>query len=258
MPTRKSARKTVTREPTPDAIRIVPLYVSAALAEPAAAAAQLTYRNGPLLTAVEVCTIFWGAAWHNAPAAILVGQLNAFFDAILTSALIDQLGEYSVPGAAIGHGSRVTSSVLDTVPTTPSLTDQQLRDALRSALPSLPAPTPNGLYSIFLPPNVAVVMDGGRSCQAFCGYHDAIDNQIFYAVLPYPGCSPCVGDLDEFDALTSTASHELAEAITDPVPGTGWYDDTHGEVGDICAWRTKRLGDYVVQLEWSNAAQACT
>jgi len=37
MPTRKSARKTVTREPTPDAIRIVPLYVSAAVAKAATA-----------------------------------------------------------------------------------------------------------------------------------------------------------------------------------------------------------------------------
>jgi hypothetical protein len=143
------------------------------------------------------------------------------------------------------------------VPTTTSLSDQQLREALRAALPGLPAPNPNRLYSIFLPPYVAVVMGGARSCQAFCGYHDAIDSEIFYAVLPYPGCGGCVGDLDEFDALTSTTSHELAEAITDPVPGTGWYDDTHGEVGDICAWQTKRLGDYVVQLEWSNAAGAC-
>jgi hypothetical protein len=240
-----------------DAIRIVPLRPEGE-PPPQAVAPELTYRGGPLLANAEVVALYWGAHWSGEPLATLRGRVDAFLDFVLTSELIDQLGEYSVPGAAIGHGSRVASSVLDTVPTTPSLTDQQLRDALRSALPSLPAPTPNGLYSIFLPPNVAVVMGGGRSCQAFCGYHDAIDNQIFYAVLPYPGCSPCVGDLDEFDALTSTASHELAEAITDPVPGTGWYDDTHGEVGDICAWQTKRLGDYVVQLEWSNAAQACT
>ena len=157
----------------------------------------------------------------------------------------------------IGHSKRASSSVLDAVPTPASLSDQQLRDGLRSALASLPAPSPNPLYVTFLPPNVAVVMGGGRSCQGFCGYHDAIDNEIFYAVLPYPGCSGCVGDLNELDALTSTTSHELAEAITDPVPGTGWYDDARGEVGDICAWQTKRLGDYVVQLEWSNAAGAC-
>jgi hypothetical protein len=238
-----------------DAIRIVPLRLEG---EPAPAAApELTYRGGPLIVSAEVVALYWGASWNVEPLATLRGRVDAFFDFVLTSELIDQLGEYSVPGASIGHGQRIVSSVLDTVPTTASLTDQQLRDALQSALPSLPAPGPNRLYSIFLPPNVAVVMAEARSCQAFCGYHDAIDNSTFYAVVPYPGCSGCVGGLDEFEALTSTTSHELAEAITDPVPGTGWYDDGNGEVGDICAWQTKRLGNYVVQLEWSNAAQSC-
>src|SRR5207302_9519594 len=91
-------------------IRIVPLHRPEAAAAPAAAAAHLTYRHGPLLTAVEVFTTFWGSAWQQAPS-----------------------------------------------------------------------------------------------------------NNLFR-------CSH------------STTSHELCEAITDPVPGEGWYDDTNGEIGDICAW----------------------
>jgi hypothetical protein len=63
--------------------------------------------------------------------------------------------------------------------------------------------------------------------------------------------------LAPLDALTSVCSHELAEAITDPVPGQGWYDDAKGEIGDICAWQNKQLGTYEVQLLWSNRAQAC-
>src|SRR5437763_12673594 len=143
---------------------------------------------------------------------------------------MDQLAEYDVEGVAIGHGTRIASSVLDDVPTVAALTDQQLREALRAALTSLPAPNANRLYSLFLPPGVAVVMGGSRSCQAFCGYHDAIDDEIFYAVLPYPGCAGCLGGTDEFDALTATTSHELCEADTDAVPGTGWYADAHGEI----------------------------
>ena len=57
-----------------DAIRIVPLFVAESVTQPTAEAAaaprtapKLTYRNGPLLTAVEVFTIFWGAAWQQAP-----------------------------------------------------------------------------------------------------------------------------------------------------------------------------------------------
>ena len=75
--------------------------------------------------------------------------------------------------------------------------------------------------------------------------------------MPYPGCSGCLGSLSAFDALTSTSSHELCEAITDPIPGQGWYDDANGEIGDICGWETKTLGAYTVQLEWSNKAGRC-
>lgn len=121
----------------------------------------------------------------------------------------------------------------------------------------MPQPTRNSLYFVYLPPGVAVVQGGSKSCQAFCGYHDAINNQIFYAAMPYPGCAGCLGGLQTLDALTSTSSHELCEAITDPVPGQGWYDDNNGEIGDICAWKTEKVGQYTVQLEWSNKNNKC-
>jgi hypothetical protein len=91
----------------------------------------------------------------------------------------------------------------------------------------------------------------------FCGYHSDIDGKIFYAVMPYPDCAGCTGGMVALDALTTASSHELCEAITDPIPGQGWYDDQNGEIGDICAWQTKRLGPYTVQLEWSNTAGRC-
>jgi hypothetical protein len=49
----------------------------------------------------------------------------------------------------------------------------------------------------------------------------------------------------------------LCEAITDPVPGAGWYDNQNGEIGDVCAWRFKKVAGYNVQLEWSNAQNRC-
>jgi hypothetical protein len=33
--------------------------------------------------------------------------------------------------------------------------------------------------------------------------------------------------------------------------------DQNGEIGDICAWQSKKLGDYTVQLEWSNRMGRC-
>jgi len=121
----------------------------------------------------------------------------------------------------------------------------------------VPQPTPNSLYFVFTPPGVAISLDGSSSCTTFCGYHNDINGQIFYAVMPYPDCTGCTGALTVLDAITSTTSHELSEAITDPIPGQGWYDDNNGEIGDICAWQTKQLGPYAVQLEWSNRAGSC-
>src|SRR5216683_7677296 len=85
-------------------IRIVPLHPGKAKAAAPQVPPKLTYRNGPLLTAVQVFTIFWGAAWNNAPQDALLPKVNQFFDFILTSQLLDQLGEYSTASLKIGHG----------------------------------------------------------------------------------------------------------------------------------------------------------
>ena len=251
-----------------DAIRIVPLHVPDTVrtptAEAAAAAAalppQLTYRGGPLMTACEVFTIFWGPAWQKAAQSPLVTQLNQFFDFILASPLIEQLAEYNVAAFQIGHGKHTGTISITTPKLKNSVSDTAIQHMLQqeiSSNPAVPHPTPNTLYFVYLPPGVKVVQGGSASCQAFCGYHNDISGQIFYAVMPYPGCNGCTGGLSVIDALTSTSSHELCESITDPIPGRGWYDDSNGEIGDICAWTTKKMGQYTVQLEWSNKANAC-
>jgi hypothetical protein len=251
-----------------DPIRIVPLFLPDKLVQPTAdalalvpaAPARLTYRNGPLLTAIEVFTVFWGAAWQQGNPKSMVSKINQFFDYILTSALIDQLSEYGVPGKAIGHGRRTGTTTVTTPKLGPSISDTAIQHMLQQEISTnsaVPHPTRNSLYFIYLPPGVRAVLGGSASCQAFCGYHNDISGQIFYAVMPYAGCAGCLGGLSTLDALTSTSSHELCESITDPIPGQGWYDDVHGEIGDICAWKTKKLGGYTVQMEWSNKANRC-
>jgi hypothetical protein len=250
----KSAQKVT---PHPDAIRIVPLY-RPITTEQVAAAPKLTYRNGPLMTAVEVFTVFWGSAWTAAAQKDLITKVNAFFDDVLTSPLMDQLTEYNTTGKTIRHGKR-TGTVTISAKLSSSVTDAAIQTFVKQQISAgkLPKTTANTLYFVYLPPGVRVVMGGSASCQAFCGYHNAIGTTTFYAVMPYPGCSGCLGGLSTLDSLTSTSSHELCEAITDPIPGAGWYDDANGEIGDICAWETRKLGAYTVQLEWSNKAGKC-
>jgi hypothetical protein len=240
-------------------MRVVPLRVREILAAPEATA-KLTYRGGPLITSVEVFAMYWGAGWEKAPASELGLRIGQFLGDIVSSALIDQLAEYNVPGYRIGHGK--LSGILNVTTPAPgsSVDDSAIQSMVQNQITSnsaVPKPGPNTLYFIFLPPGVQVTQGGSASCQVFCGYHDSIASQTFYAVMPYPGCPGCTGGMDVFNALTVTASHELCEAITDPIPGQGWYDDQNGEIGDFCAWKTKTLGAYTVQMEWSSKAAAC-
>ena len=236
-------------------IKIVPLHTEAIAP---VATPRLTYRGGPLIAAVEVFAIFWGDAWAAEPQAGFMSTLDDFFDYVVTSPLIDQLGEYSVQGYTIGHGRRVGAIALTTAPPA-TVTDAAVRALLKDQIasnPAVPQPSPDTLYFVFLPTGVTSELQGSSSCVNFCGYHDS-DGGTYYAVMPFPDCNGCIGSLAQLDALTTTSSHELCEALTDPVPGTGWYDDANGEIGDICAWKTKTLGGYTVQLEWSNARGRC-
>jgi hypothetical protein len=242
-------------------LNIVPINVPAGVQAAPAAAAQLVYNNGPLLTAVQVFTVFWGSAWSQATYSTTAQDLNAFFDYILTSPLIDQLSEYSTSQYQIGYGSRIGTVTLTTSDPGSTVDDSAIQQMLSNEIANntLPQPTANTLYFVYLPSGTTVTLSGSSSCQSFCGYHDDINNgQIYYAVEPYPDCSGCLdSNLTTFESLTTTSSHELCEAITDPIPGEGWYDQNNGEIGDICAWQLKQVGNYTVQEEWSNNANSC-
>jgi hypothetical protein len=226
----------------------------------APAKAKLTYRNGPLIPNTEVFTIFWGASWKIAPMSALAADMNAFFKSILTSSAIDQLAEYNTPKFKIGHGKLSGTITITTGAPAHSITDTQIQTQLKKWIQTnkaFPKPGKNTLYFIYFENGISVSMGGSKSCSSFCGYHDAIGSGTYYAVMPYPGCAGCLGGMTVSDALTGTSSHELCEAITDPVPGTGWYDDHNGEIGDICPWMFKKVKGFTVQLEWSNKQNKC-
>ena len=203
----------------------------------AATLPRLTYRGGPLIQNVEVTTIYWGSAWQNDP---IRAQLDGFFDFVVASSLIDQLAEYNVPAFTIGHGKHVASLIVPQNP--PATVDDTAIAAFveqQIASGAVPAQNTNSLYFVFTPPGVTVTLQGSSSCKQFCGYHNTPDGSLFYGVVPYADCSGCEFSGAVFDSMTVIASHELCEAITDPVPGNGWYDDANGEIGDICESSTK-------------------
>jgi hypothetical protein len=236
-----------------------------------APAPLLVNHGGPVLGSVQVVPIYWGAAWGTGATGQLPAQIDAFFDFILTSSLIDMLAEYSTQTTAIGHGQRLASiHIADTEPGTPTssgrqVTDAQIQSALQGwiAAGTAPPTTANTLYFIYLPPNVTCVAVGGQSCTTFCGYHDQIGGTVYYALIPYADCDGCVFPGDFIDTLTEVSTHELCEAITDPTLSTWWDPNPVGgdpggdEIGDICNRQTTRLGGFLIQTEWSNQQGAC-
>jgi hypothetical protein len=115
---------------------------------------------------------------------------------------------------------------------------------------------------VYVEPGVAILNDHGNnetSIKDFAGYHSAFAGHtaagyaadIHYAVMAYAGgINPVFRGLTPFGSMTLTASHEIAEAATDPNVGyraPGWYDDyNNGEIGDINRYEALLHG-YAVQ-----------
>lgn len=241
-------------------LSIVPLVTERRAAP---ATANMTYHGGPIIPNVSIVAIYWGSAWQQQSS--LISQLEGFFTYIVTSSLLDMLAEYSTPTQTIGEGTyKQTVTVTNDEPGggSGSVSDTQIRAAVQQWAQdgTAPAPDANTLYFVFLPQGVTSTMDGSASCQQYCGYHGSVDS-IYYALMPYADCVGCSQD-NELDTLTVIASHELAEAITNPSwtanSGTGWFDDNSGEeVGDVCTGNVTQLGSYMVQQIWSQSQNSC-
>ncbi|KAJ3293206.1 hypothetical protein HDU76_007074 [Blyttiomyces sp. JEL0837] len=155
--------------------------------------AKLTYYGGPVISNVEVHTIFYGNANYQT-------QINAFYAGVTNS---DFLAWRTIDISSFNLGTQY-------------------------------------LYYGIMP-------DQGGSCAGGCG-----------------------SSSNTFNNLCSVSSHELVEAITDAAVGVSsgnaaplaWYDQTNGEIGDICNAQEGTVvgGDgvtYSVQAQWSNSQNAC-
>jgi hypothetical protein len=237
---------------------------------------SVTYQGGPLLAHVGVESVFYGSAWStNASLHLAAVKLDNFLAYLTNSTYLDQLKEYSEPGYVIGRGHfQGALFTRDWLAPGTTVTDQQIEGLLdaRIASRALPSPDANRLYIIFTPPSVHV-RDGGwdsfSTNPGFLGYHsvftDSAGATVYYAVVvdqvgnysAGPGYTP-------FTQFTSTASHEVAEAVTDPDTSSGWYDNdpsspTNGEeIGDLGGNAVGWLNGYLVQENWSNLQFAMT
>ncbi len=119
---------------------------------------------------------------------------------------------------------------------TACLTDSQMRDELLRLVNEQGLATDLGhIYPVFLPPKVQTEdLDGTYSGEDFCGYHRAFDTTagpIVYGNEPFikDGCG--IGQAPNgslaVDGAINSLSHELSEALTDPLgDDAAWLDST--------------------------------
>jgi hypothetical protein len=227
----------------------------------------VTYGGGPLLTAVEATPVYYGPNWTNTlqPAnQAMEASLNDFLGRLVKSPYIDQLRDYSAGGVTIGRGSfgtpdQVTgnwnpsqTTINGTIYTT--ITDAQIQAMLNNQIANgtLAGPDGNRVYVVFTDPAAQVIAGFNSTIHAgladsvrdFSGYHlqgtDQAGNTYAYAVIvPGDQGASTANGLSALQYTTSTTSHELAEAITDPDVSSGWGDNdpssaTFGaEIGDL-------------------------
>jgi len=218
---------------------------------------KLKHHGGQVLGAVEVFPIYWGRFWRLAAGETLSSELNRFFDVILASEMMEKLSRFYTHEMQITHGRRVGALTEATAnPGTLTNAGQMVTDAhVQAGLRSLifenkaPAPNPNTLYFIYLPPGVTSQQGSLESCRDYCGYHGSTANvphRIRYVVEASLGCASCSFGSD-LASLTKSSSHDLWEAITDP-DLDAWFDPYTGEeVSDLSIERTTRIEGFLVQ-----------
>ncbi len=266
----------------------------------APAGAHLTYYGGRVVSAMKVVIVLWGSgSYESHVSSTATPSMASFYDQILsestfTSWLDSEYNTVDPSGTKtdqhIGRGAFQNLYTITPSISSSTVADSQIQAEIESQIAAthLPAPeidtagNPITYYAIYFPSGITITQGGSSSCAAggFCSYHGTIAasgslREIYYGVHPDmqagSGCDTQCGNASTtFGNYTAIASKELTDTITDAEvglatvigPPLAWFDNTNGEIGDLCAAQQTTFAacdgeTYVVQQEFSNAAANC-
>ena len=249
---------------------------------------------------VTIYPIFWVPAKLQTGAAT---SMTAHYQAVQVTMLANFLGHgigslltqyyQKSPAAFVQNKGGVIKYYTDSSPYPPSgckdpatpgncLSDAQIQAEVKKVMSA--AGVTGGLNKIFMVftssgEGTCMATGGACSYHGFCAYHSSFKvgtTPVIYSNQPFGTTNGCQvsgapspnGDPDA-DAAATSASHELSEAMTDPL-GTGWFSAQGNEIGDICAYKYGPLtwdggaanqmwnGNYfLLQTEFDNHAGGC-
>jgi len=211
---------------------------------------QLYYYNGPVLVNPTTYYIFWGYKTYGDPDHVKK-LLKAYTKAMGGSGhnnIYDQY--YEKVGSTTTYITNPKKQLAgmwedDKTPVPTHPTDSQIQQEALLGVAHF-GYNANASYVVATPT--------GHSSSGFatswCAYHGATysgGKVVSYTNLPYMpdaggNCgadftSPPSDETATDEGVTIVEGHEYGESVTDPNPGSGWYNNAYGEIGDICAWQ---------------------
>jgi hypothetical protein len=198
--------------------------------------------------------------YNSATAAALQSGIDSFVNNFSNSDPgMKVITQYGKTGNAISAALIHVPDFVDNLAAPRRLSDTQVQSYLAGLFDAgKVAVSTTTIYGVYLPNGTQSTLGQYRGCVNYCGYHSSFTyngNTILYAVYPYTNCSACsVSGRSVLDIETIVTSHEIREAITDPV--NAWWETSSGyEADDKCAWHNlyQQTGGAWVQPEYSNA-----
>jgi hypothetical protein len=214
---------------------------------------SVSFHGGAVIISPQVQLIFWGSRWAGGASPTETQVTNAIADIIAGPYLL-KLRQYGI-GPATLHG---VSTIVSPDPPSPFSVDD-VRNFIWDLIDQGEFPEPDdpggrNFYAVIMPDNVVYdqpnVAIGAHSVATDFDLPADIDKAWF-----------CwVGNDGTLDTITSTFSHELVEAITDP-EDDGWQMSRSlnggNEIGDACRHGSARLDGVLVQAYWSQRDRSC-
>jgi hypothetical protein len=275
------------------------------------AGGPLAYRGGPVMQRAKLYAIFWipaalqnggttgmSVAYQNLQTRLLADYTGHGIDNINTQyyQIVGATTTYIQNAAGVSLASGLAGFTVDNAPypasgcsdtATPGncITDAQIQAEIQRVM-ALKGWTsgPNKMFLLYTSNGEGSCFDSSSTICAYtdyCAYHSYIGTSppIIYANMPFADLNVCQNPGQpspnghaSADAVMSIASHEISEAITDPLL-TAWFDSSGNENGDLCnfdygvnTWTSLAPNDanqmwngnfYELQQEWDNHAGGC-
>lgn len=275
---------------------------------PLAAPPVLMYHGGPIMyPGVEIYPIFWlpsrtqdgGSTGFSPKYPAILYYLAAYFAGHGLQNIATQYYQASGGTATyIQNAGGLAAYAFDGSPYPPSgctdshtpgncITDAQIRAEIAKVM-GINGWTGgiNKIFLLFTSWREGSCIDSSSTMcayvgtQGYCAYHSYFTQgsmQVIYANQPFADVSTCfvsgqtMPHYDLGDLTASIASHEIMEAITDPLLNA-WFDGSGNEIGDLCnfvfganTWPGPSAPGnqmwngavFELQQEWDNNAGAC-